>query len=117
KGADLETFEPLGRGYARDCARVYFEKSRIARAHPPTFELLNAWFGRDRARVFYLHHAIDGALRDSFEVVMGMCARDAARVYLAAMPIAAADPSTFTCVDADFIGKDARRVFVHGQVL
>ena len=117
RGADPDTFEPAGRGYARDRNHVYYESNKVKACDPHAVVFWNDYFCGDAKNVYYLTEAIPGADRISFEVIGGMAAKDGQRVYLRSSVIADAKPATFRLVTdgCDFIGSDGTNVFFHGE--
>jgi hypothetical protein len=117
RGADLNSFEPVGHGYARDKKHVYYELNQVKGCDPHTAVIWNQYFSGDKKRVCYLTGAIPGVDRASFEVISGMAAKDKHHVYLRGAVVADANPATFRLLTdtCDFIGSDGSNVFFHGE--
>jgi hypothetical protein len=101
KGADADSFTPLGYGFAKDRVRCYYNYTSLKSAKPESFELLSQRFSRDAAKVFCHSFEVVGADRDSFEVYppagrgMQMFARDKHAVYFRQERVEGADPAVF----------------------
>lgn len=131
RGVDVESFEVLGHGYARDKNYAYYEWTRVKGADANSFGVLNSYFARDRRKVFYLNRVHPCADVESFGVFCpsrgkdadvespypnGLgeyWAKDACKVYRQEKEIPGADPKTAVLVGNML--KDANRVYnIHG---
>jgi hypothetical protein len=98
---DRASFEPLGHGFARDAARIYWHNDVLAGVSRPTFAPLTEHFARDDRSVFYFYSGIHRTASEAGQ-------------YLGILPItlAGADPRTFVALN-DYCGKDHARAFWH----
>ena len=115
RGADLETFEVLDWGFARDRSRVYHERNPLKGASPEAFVQLSVFFSTTESAIYYLDRLLIGADPSTFRVVRGQLARDARCVYLYDRIVLGADPATYQMVGHTSIGKDGARVFANGE--
>lgn len=66
RGADPDSFQPLGAHHARDANAIFFHARRIRDADPSSFKALGGLFGADAKAVYYNGYRVEGADPASF---------------------------------------------------
>jgi hypothetical protein len=137
-GADAATYVSLGKGYARDKARVYADGIPFQVRDPASFEPLDGDFARDAERGYYARQEIPGSHGPSFETIDTRdvaYARDRANAYYgydgyrdnAAMDtpgrprqvvrtLRGAEPAALRVLGRDYVA-DTRHVWHQGQIV
>lgn len=65
-GADVATWQELGRDHFKDKMSIYFDNLKIEGADPLTFEVVFEDYGKDKRNVFYKNKILSGAKASSF---------------------------------------------------
>jgi hypothetical protein len=92
EGADAATYVSLGKGYARDKARVYADGIPFPVRDPASFQPLAGDFARDAERGYHARQEIPGSHGPSFEIIDTRdvaYARDHTKVYFGFLDAAA----------------------------
>lgn len=131
EGADAASFRYLDEDYARDAKSLFYEGVRFSVQDVETFQILKYGFARDRAQGYYLRTPIAGSDGASFEALDdGHHARDKARVYycsyehgdeksrpgMRARVLKAAAPAEIQVLDSGY-AKTGTSVFHRGEAV
>lgn len=94
-GADPETFNYIGNGYAADIKNVYYKGHKIADADVNTFKSVFNGFAIDKEYVYYRADIIKGADPRTFRYLDNGYSVDSDNVYFHKRKVVGADPLTF----------------------
>jgi hypothetical protein len=93
KGANPETFVPIGCDFGKDENQVFFQHTKVPKADPSSFRLLGLHYATDGKRIFYANRIVDDADVDTFQEdpENGIFGRDRFRRYDIGRPIVEPD--------------------------
>lgn len=122
--ADIETFQVLKNGFARDHTNVFFEDTKIAEDRDGSFEIIKDTYGKDKNSVYYGSKAIKDADPSTFSLLSGSKYRkDKDSVFYEEGSFEVkkldADVSTFRPIAETYLnyGVDKTHVFVNDKFL
>lgn len=109
--ADVDTFEVLSSGYARDADQVYYF-DQVLPADSGTFEVLEIPYSRDSQHVFWMENLISGADPATFKVLNANfeCSADSQAAYYQDQPISNFDPASIPA-DSQVSNCDANGMY------
>lgn len=146
ENADLETFEVLAYGVAKDKYRVYYYSDVLEGADPTTFEIPTGQYFKDKERVYfrgepieadpgtlealgsspvyakdkdhiyYLGEVLSGVDYDTFEFINRDYTKDKENVFYRNVIIEGADPDSFVVLDFPY-SKDKYRKYEKDQIV
>jgi hypothetical protein len=108
--ADPDSFEYLGKSFARDREKLFFFGTEAAGCDPGSFEDLGLGYFRDAQKVFLAGYEIRGADPDSFVIDYRGWSRDSTRVFFETEDVPELSPQGFEVLGNHFV-KDHRSVF------
>lgn len=97
--ADLDTFEVVGPGRAKDRQNVWAADTIMKGADPATFEIINDLYSKDVRCVYYDEAPLPGSDPKTFRVIGRSTGVDKSNVFVFRERIEGADPLTYRCDD------------------
>ena len=109
--ANLNNFQVLGKGYAKDEKRVYLNGRRIS-DDPKNFQILNEYYSKDSINVYWYGEKIHDANPEKFIVLTQRIAKDDKYLFSENRknPVDV-DTDTFSLLQEGYYSKDKKYVY------
>ena len=116
---DVETYQPLDNGFARDKVRGYYGLAEIAGSDGISFRVLESGYATDRARAYYRGAVLPAKDAQSLQVFPGTgYAKTSQQVFLYGELLHDADAASFLAQETSngqFDARDRSGMFLNGE--